>query len=126
MANMREEEGSQTDYTALMEQVPTAAGNRRRSCCQSRFRRDSDSFRVSQAIGRGSNGLIEEESSVGPAEPESRSCGHTAIKTGLCRHPFCNQPPGNSGRWLVDSTHESGYRAELTSECLGGDDSVCL
>ena len=36
------------------------------------------------------------------------------------RCPSCNKPPGNSVRWIVDSTHESGYRAELTSECLGG------
>ena len=42
------------------------------------------------------------------------------------RCPHCKKPPSNSVRWLVDSTHDSGYRAELTSECLGGDcDCVC-
>ena len=34
MANMPQEEDSQTDYEALMEKVPTAAGNRLHSCYQ--------------------------------------------------------------------------------------------
>ena len=34
MANMPEEEDSEMDYEALMEKVPTAAGNRLHSCYQ--------------------------------------------------------------------------------------------
>ena len=63
-------------------------------------------------MGRGSNGLIEEESSVGPAEPESRSCGHTAIKNGLCRHPNKNCSVGVKEKEKLDAAKKAASEAK--------------
>ena len=49
---------------------------------------------MSHANKTGNTGLIEEESSAAPAEPERRSCGHKGNMNGLCRHPHKACPVG--------------------------------
>ena len=68
--------------------------------------------RLSQACQTGSTGLIEEESSAAPAEPERRSCGHKGNKDGLCRHPNKNCLVGVKEKEKLDAAKKAASEAK--------------
>ena len=72
--------------------------------------------RLSQSNKTGNTGFIEEESSAAPAEPERRSCGHTANKNGLCRHPHNACPVGQQEKQKIDAAKEANKVAKKVTK----------